>query len=93
MAQKFAFIISCKKITNPQGSVLFDGGTTSSGTTKDITLVLQGTSVVAMAIAVRSGSTSASDVLLQTSDGWKFEAIQEYADFNTSVSATDISSS
>ncbi len=93
MAQKSVITFSAYKITNPQGSVVFDGGSTTAGTTKTVTLSMWGTSAVFYSVPARTGSTSTDDTLLITSDNWQFKITQESADVATGLSATDLTGS
>lgn len=93
MAQKTVISLTARKIVNPQQNVVFDGGSTSSGTTKSITLSLWGTSAVLYSVPARTGSTSTDDCLIQTSDGWQITVVQEYADVILALSATDATNS
>lgn len=94
MAQKAILKLTARKIVNPRGSTVFDGGpAVSGGTTKDITLVLWGTSAVVYSVPSRTGSAAADDSLIMTSDGWQVTILQEYADVATALSATDLTNS
>lgn len=89
MAQKSIVKVTARKIVNPANNVIFDGGSTSSGTTKDVTIVMWGCSAVIMSVPARTGSTSTDDSLIWTSDGWQITCVQESSDLATALSATD----
>jgi len=93
LAQKSVITVDAWKIVTPQGNISFNGGSTTAGTTKKVTLMMWGTSAIIYSIPARTGSTSTDDSLLVTSDGFNLYITQESADVATGLSATDLSGS
>lgn len=93
MAQPTSLSVRAVKIVSPDNKIVFDGGSTTAGTTKDVCIVLAGGTAFITAVPARTGSTSTNDTLIVTSLGYQITIIQEYADVLTALSATDITAS
>lgn len=93
MAQRTALKVTCRKIVLPNGTISFNGGDTTAGTTKDVVVLLGNQTGFCYSIPARTGSTSTDDTCIVLSDGSQYWVIQESVDFFAALSATDTSGS